>query len=135
MDSLRSTGKTVHFCTHAALDIATLFALSIPSCIAFSTLLSGPDKISLTFVALLPIDLHQSIAKGSRLSVGFLLSSTFTLNVKKQDKNFRLSPSKITFDRHGSSSLTAASMGTGAIFSAPAVIINSLIRPNNDTIF
>ena len=48
-----------------------------------------------------------------------------TCNVNKHDKNFLLSPITIAEATGGSSALIWSSMGTGAIFSPPAVIIIS----------
>ena len=48
-----------------------------------------------------------------------------TCNVNKHDKNFLLSPITIAEATSGSSALIWSSMGTGAIFSPPAVIIIS----------
>ena len=92
---------------------------------------SGPDKMSVTFVALLPTDLHQSIAAGVKSFVGasLFLRSTITLNVRKHERNFRLSPIKMTFEMHGRHSLMASSTGIGATFSPPAVMSSSLMRP------
>lgn len=51
--------------------------------------------------------------------------TALTFNVTKQERYFLLSPMTITLLIKGTSSLMASSMGTGAIFSPPAVIINS----------
>ena len=128
---LMSMGSTFHFWTTDALDTADLFATSIPVCNASITNESGPDKIPVTVVALLPIELHHSAASGVRASVGisFLSLSTSTLNVKKQDRYFLLSPIRITFDKHGRHSFIFSSIGMGATFSPPAVMISSLILP------
>ena len=128
---LMSMGSTFHFWTTDALDTADLFATSIPVCIASNTNESGPDKIPVTVVALLPIELHHSAASGVRTSVGisFLSLSTSTLNVKKQERYFLLSPIRITFDKHGRHSFIFSSIGMGATFSPPAVMISSLILP------
>lgn len=48
-----------------------------------------------------------------------------TFRVKKQERNFLLSPITIALLIIGTSSLIASSIGTGAIFSPPAVMINS----------
>ena len=45
------------------------------------------------------------------------------------DKNFFLSPMSIQLLTHGRCSLTVSSIGTGGIFSPPAVIINSVNVP------
>ena len=84
-----------------------------------------------TVVAVLPKDLHQATADVASLSVGILSfsMSSSTLNERKQDRNFILSPRRITLERHGNSSLIAFSIAMGAMFSPPAVIISSLIRP------
>ena len=135
---LISRGKIVHFWTLEALEIATLLALSIPACMPFKTAASGPLKISVTLFALLPTERHHSIVSGRRSSVGMslLLLSTTTLNVMKHERNFLLSPIKITFERQGSISLIVSSTGIGATFSPPAVMISSLIRPKkSDKIF
>ena len=128
---LMSSGSTVHFWTTDALDMAALFALSIPACIPFKTAASGPLRISVTFVALLPIDLHHSTVSGVRAFVGIsLLSlSTTTLNDKKQDRYFCLSPIRIQLEMQGKHSFIFSSIGIGATFSPPAVIMSSLILP------
>ena len=48
-----------------------------------------------------------------------------TLSVSKHDKNFLLSPINIALLRIGTSTLSCSSIGTGAMFSPPAVMINS----------
>ena len=48
-----------------------------------------------------------------------------TLGVSTTDKNFFLSPITMALLINGSSALILSSMGTGAMFSPPAVIINS----------
>uniref|UniRef100_A0A0K2V695 Uncharacterized protein n=1 Tax=Lepeophtheirus salmonis TaxID=72036 RepID=A0A0K2V695_LEPSM len=53
----------------------------------------------------------------------------FTLSVRRQDKNFFLSPITIALLRRGISILIISSIKTGGTFSPPAVIISSLIRP------
>lgn len=128
---LMSMGSTFHFWITDALDTADLFAISIPVCIASNTDESGPDKISVTVVALLPIELHHSAASGVRTSVGisFLSLSTSTLKVKKQETYFLWSPIRITLDKQGRHSFIFSSIGMGATFSPPAVMINSLILP------
>ena len=128
---LMSMGNTFHFWTTDALDTADLFATSIPVCIASNTDESGPDKISVTVVALLPIELHHSAASGVRTSVGisFLSLSTSTLKVKKQERYFLWSPIRITLDKQERHSFIFSSIGMGATFSPPAVMINSLILP------
>ena len=89
------------------------------------------DNISLTVVALLPIDLHQSMACDVKLSEGNPESSSMlTLKVRKMLKNFLLSPIRIAFDMHGKYCLTKSSIGTGATFSPPDVIRISLILPD-----
>ncbi len=55
--------------------------------------------------------------------------STSVLKVRKQERNFLLSPMRMTLEMQGSSLLMASSMGTGATFSPPAVISSSLMRP------
>ena len=87
--------------------------------------------MSLKLTELLPTDTHQDIAAAVRLSEGLrpLVSSKTTLNVSRQDTNFRFSPIKITFEIQGNASLMAFSIGIGAMFSPPAVMINSLILP------
>ena len=52
-----------------------------------------------------------------------------TLNVRKQERNLCLSPINTTLERQGRASFIAFSIGFGAMFSPPAVIINSFIRP------
>ena len=86
-----------------------------------------------TVAAELPTDLHQATADVASLFVGILSfsMSSSTLNERKQDRNFILSPRRITFERHGNSSLIAFSIAIGAIFSPPAVIISSFIRPTD----
>ena len=128
---LTSKGRIVHFWTNDALDMALLLALSMPACIAFRMLASGPDRISVTFVELLPTDRHHSMVSGVRSFVGIslLLLSTTTFKVKKQERNFRLSPIKMQLEMHGNISFIFSSTGIGATFSPPAVIINSFIRP------
>lgn len=54
-----------------------------------------------------------------------LRGCVFTFRVKKQERNFLLSPITIALLIIGTSSLIASSIGTGAIFSPPAVMINS----------
>ena len=132
---LMSMGSTFHFWTTDALDTADLFATSIPVCIASNTDESGPDKISVTVVALLPIELHHSAASGVRTSVGisFLSLSTSTLKVKKQERYFLWSPIRITLDKQERHSFIFSSIGMGATFSPPVVIINSLILPKIST--
>ena len=87
--------------------------------------------MSLKLTELLPTDTHQDIAAAVRLSeeIRSLVSSKTTLNVSKQDMNFRFSPIKTTFEIQGNASLIAFSIGIGAMFSPPAVMINSLILP------
>eukprot|EP00438_Fugacium_kawagutii_P006399 Skav224252 [mRNA] locus=scaffold2636:14703:15730:- [translate_table: standard] len=50
-------------------------------------------------------------------------------NVTRAILYFRLSPTIITFESAGAAFLIASSTGTGAIFSPPAPMINSLYRP------
>ena len=90
------------------------------------------DSISLTFVALLPIDLHQLMACEVKLSEGNPESSSMlTLKVRKMLKNFLLSPIRIAFEIHGRYCLTKSSIGTGATFSPPDVMRISLILPDS----
>ena len=130
---LKSRGSNTHFWTFAALEIASSFAKVMPLLIAAVILGSFPFMTSLTLVASLPCNRHHASEDGAKSSVGIILlsESKMTLNVKKADKNFFLSPTTTTFDRHGNLSLIAFSIGTGAMFSPPAVIINSLILPEN----
>jgi hypothetical protein len=52
-----------------------------------------------------------------------------TLRVSKQDRNFFLSPINIALLRIGTSTFNWSSIGTGAMFSPPAVMISS--KTNN----
>ena len=86
--------------------------------------------ISSTVLASLPTDRHQSTDVFVSSSEGKSVeSSRTTLKVRNIVRNFFLSPIRIALEIHGSSFLTASSIGTGAMFSAPAVIKSSLIRP------
>ena len=49
-----------------------------------------------------------------------------TLSEMSIERNFLLSPMSIQFETSGNASLTSFSMGTGATFSPPAVISNSV---------
>lgn len=52
-------------------------------------------------------------------------SETITLMVSSIDRNFLLSPISMALLMSGTASLTASSMGTGGMFSPPAVMISS----------
>lgn len=60
-----------------------------------------------------------------------LRGCVFTFRVKKQERNFLLSPITMALLIIATSSLIASSIGTGAIFSPPAVIINSAKKNHN----
>lgn len=51
----------------------------------------------------------------------------YTFRVMSMDRNFLLSPINIQLDTPGRHSFTVSSIGTGAIFSPPAVMISSVI--------
>lgn len=51
----------------------------------------------------------------------------YTFRVMSMDRNFLLSPINIQLDTQGRHSFTVSSIGTGAIFSPPAVMISSVI--------
>ena len=74
--------------------------------------------------------LKNLIASGSSFFDGMpVFKSQYTLKVIKADINLYYSPNTITLETAGHSVLKLSSIGTGAIFSPPAVIINSLMRP------
>ena len=126
---LTSLGKMVQRWTLAALETAFLLALSIPICIAAMIFASGPDKISSIVETLRPAtDSHHSLAPAVRLLVGLSLSIS-TLKVRKTERNFCRSPMRMALAMHGNSVLMFSSIGTGATFSPPAVMINSFFRP------
>lgn len=59
------------------------------------------------------------------LSLQKKIKDKHTLSVRSIERNFRLSPTNIQWLMIGNSSFTDSSIGQGAIFSPPAVIINS----------
>jgi hypothetical protein len=58
-----------------------------------------------------------------------VFKSISTLKVIKAAINRFYSPNNIILEQAGHSNLKFSSIGTGAIFSPPAVIINSFMRP------
>jgi hypothetical protein len=58
-----------------------------------------------------------------------VVKSNSTLKVISAAINLWFSPISIIFEHAGHSSLKLSSIGTGATFSPPAVIINSFILP------
>ena len=67
------------------------------------------------------------MALGRRVPLYYPINiNLFTLSVNKQERNFLLSPITMTLLIRGTSSLIASSIGTGGIFSPPAVIISSV---------
>ena len=89
---------------------------------------AGSEMASSTVLALLPISLHQSTAAEASLLVGSRVSaSTSTLRVRRQLRNFLLSPMSMALLRQGSSSMMPSSISTGGTFSPPAVMMSSLI--------
>lgn len=57
----------------------------------------------------------------------------YTFRVMSMDRNFLLSPINIQLDTQGRHSFTVSSIGTGAIFSPPAVMISSVIVTSSIT--
>ena len=76
------------------------------------------------------LSLKNYITSGISLFVGMpVFKSVSTLKVIKAAINLFCSPNNIILEQAGHSNLKFSSIGTGAIFSPPAVIINSLMRP------
>ena len=83
---------------------------------------------STVLMLLLPIDSIHSRQVGANLLVGVSLSIS-TLKVRKHVRNFFLSPIRTTLEMHGKADLMLSSIGTGATFSPPAVMMSSFFRP------
>jgi len=75
-------------------------------------------------------DFMNSIVSGVSSVVGSAEGPLITvLRVMKQDKNCLSSPMTIIYEAMGQSSWNLYSIGSGATFSPPAVMISSLILP------
>mmetsp|Transcript_42352 Transcript_42352/g.83187 ORF Transcript_42352/g.83187 Transcript_42352/m.83187 type:complete len:216 (+) Transcript_42352:795-1442(+) len=121
----KSLLSTLKYCTFCALltHFPLLLYFVIPSWIA--------SRTSCLFIAsvteILP-KVSFAAPSSSSLCPPVSLSST-DLSVTSATLNFFLSPTIITFDMNGQLALMVSSMGMGAMFSPPAVMISSLIRP------
>ena len=74
--------------------------------------------------------LKKSIASGVRLIEGYPFDmSISTLKVMRADMNLCYSPTIIILEQAGQWILKPSSIGTGAMFSPPAPIMSSFIRP------
>jgi hypothetical protein len=85
----------------------------------------------LVFISLIPNSFLKNV-KDSELS--YLdgrpdFKSISTLNVIRHPINLYISPTIIILEQGGQKILKLSSIGTGAMFSPPAPIISSLIRP------
>lgn len=69
----------------------------------------------------------DGLGRRSRADLGAVLptASAFTLMVSSMERNFLLSPISMALLISGTASFTASSMGTGGMFSPPAVMISS----------
>ena len=137
-----SCGRTWNRRISAALNAAWELTTSIRFWIPFSKIAEcGPSMkslvvtgISLSSTAILcssKMDLHHSFTELSSLCVGkFDSGSISTLSVNKHDRYFLLSPIitawLTTLERQ---SLISDSMGIGAMFFPPSVMMISLILP------
>jgi len=104
-------------------------ALVIPSWIPWhKSLFWQNSSILSTFLSL--CFLHHSSASLSRFFVGVPNSLIVVFNVIRQVRNFFLSPMTVALETMSFSSyLMLSSIGTGGMFSPPAVIISSFSLP------
>jgi hypothetical protein len=112
--------------------MALLVALELASAIPFLTISYSVlfFRTSSTVNTLsIPYFLSTSIPSALKLYPGKSAGELPTLSVSRQDKYFLFSPITTTFPMNYKASLIAASIGTGATFSPPAVINNSLDLP------
>lgn len=127
----KSAGKTATFCIFCALEVAFSLTLSIASFKAAISFGSGPAlSTSVTVEAGQSNFFSHSFVSGRRVSNGAPESgSTSVFKVTSIARNFFLSPTKNALLMNGNSALTFCSMGTGGMFSPPAVISSSFSLP------
>mmetsp|Transcript_28345 Transcript_28345/g.34526 ORF Transcript_28345/g.34526 Transcript_28345/m.34526 type:complete len:205 (+) Transcript_28345:239-853(+) len=125
--SEKSVGRTAYFAIFCAREVAFPLAVFMPfSKYAFHL---SHSIASAVVVALEPISFDVARACPVSLSEGTPSSSTSTRRQRRMVKNLRLSPIAIQFDKAGMAALNWSSINTGGMFSPPAVIMSSLMRP------
>mmetsp|Transcript_63983 Transcript_63983/g.176859 ORF Transcript_63983/g.176859 Transcript_63983/m.176859 type:complete len:214 (-) Transcript_63983:392-1033(-) len=126
--TLKSTGMISHFLIVAARDTAFSFARAIPDSMYSRNF--GSAFASSIVLASEPMRAASVSASPNRsLPVGCPYASRLALNDTSATRYGLRSPTATTFCSAGHSALIASSIGTGAMFSPPAVISSSLRRP------
>mmetsp|Transcript_10722 Transcript_10722/g.39724 ORF Transcript_10722/g.39724 Transcript_10722/m.39724 type:complete len:256 (+) Transcript_10722:159-926(+) len=121
----KSQSRMVNFWIFCALLVASLLYVSIAVWMVFSHTGSFFACDTVVDAALTSVELPNNTSVNPPSVSG----SCSCRSVTRHELNLRLSPIIITLEMPGRRDFSLSSIGTGAMFSPPAVMISSLMRP------